>query len=334
MEKNRSHASPEPSGQDDLASLLQLAGRRPNLPEARVAPIRAAAREAFRRQARRTASRRRLAWMAGAGLAAGLLLVAGLTFLDPVRSGSRLPVATFEMRTGDVVVTGGGPEAREVSAGSVITTGQGGRAALRLPAGASLRIDAGTSLRFDSPRALTLERGTVYVDSGASPQGGRGLEVVTALGSVRDVGTQFEARLLPADTLRVRVREGTILLARGGEVHQAGAGGELIVEAGGGLRRAAVPVSGPGWEWVQRTAPALAIEGVSLARFLDWVSRETGLRWRLAEPGAGQPPEEIILHGSIAGLTPEEALAVVLPGCGYRHRIEGESLWLESPGGR
>jgi hypothetical protein len=154
---------------------------------------------------------------------------------------------------------------------------------------------------------------------------------------VRDIGTQFEARLLasagsdPAPAaLRIRVREGKVLVAHGGQEHQAQTGGELVLHSNGSLQRAEVALYGPGWDWVQHAAPALAIEGASLADFLRWVSRETGLQWRLAEPRAGKAPEDIILHGSIAGLTAEEALAVVLPGCGYRHRRSGDQLWLES----
>ena len=37
----------------------------------------------------------------------------------------------------------------------------------------------------------------------------------------------------------------------------------------------------------------------------------------------------MILHGSIAGLTAEEALSVVLPGSGYRYRIVEGEIWLE-----
>ncbi|HEX6864493.1 MAG TPA: hypothetical protein VF414_16810, partial [Thermoanaerobaculia bacterium] len=87
------------------------------------------------------------------------------------------------------------------------------------------------------------------------------------------------------------------------------------------------PVYGPGWDWVQRTAPPFTIENANLVQFLDWVSRETGLRWHLAEPG--DDPETVILHGSIEGLMAEEALSVVLSGSGYRHRIVGGEIRLE-----
>jgi hypothetical protein len=322
-------ADPQPAGDDDVAPLLHLAGRRPRLPEEEVAPLRAQAREVFRRQARRTAMKRRLGWTAAAGLAAaGLLLVIGPIFRRLSLPSSSEAVATFELRTGEVTVSDADGQA--LFAGAVIETGDNGRVALRLPAGGSVRIDGGSTVRFDSPRTLTLGRGAVYADSGAAATPARGIEIATVFGSIRDVGTQFEVRLLPeAKALRVRVREGKVLVDQAGEIRQAGTGAELILEADGGFQSAVIPVYGADWDWVQRAAPALAIEGASLADFLAWVSRETGLRWRLAEPGAGKPPEEVILHGSIEGLTAEESLAVVLPSCGYRHRRVGGELWLE-----
>ena len=339
-DENLRESHRQPGAEDDVAPLLHLAGPRPRLPEERVEPIRTAAREVFRRQARRTARRRQLGWAVGVGVAASLLLTVGLVVREPAGRDSRQPVAIFEVRSGEVSATDAmgrpsGPGA--VLAGMVVTTGAGGRAAVRLPSGPAVRIDAESSVRFDSSRSLTLERGALYVDSGAAHPVDSGLEIATVLGSVRDVGTQFEARLLtgaerdPASaSLRIRVREGKVLVTRGGEEHQAHAGGELVLQADGGLQQSEVAIYGPGWDWVQHAAPALAIEGASLADFLRWVSRETGLRWRFAGPRAGEAPEDIILHGSIDGLTAEEALAVVLPGCGYRHRRSGDQLWLES----
>lgn len=316
------------SEDDEITRLLRAAGPRPRLTEEEAAPVREAAREVFRRQARRAARRRRLTWTAAAGLAAALLLAVALAWRGLVPRG---PVATLETRTGAVAVsrTAG---ARDLLAGAVLTTEDSGGAALRLASGTSVRIDAGSSVRIDSTRRLTLERGAVYVDSGPAAAPDHGIEIATALGSIRDIGTQFEARLLEPSTLRIRVREGQVLVDRNGESHQAHAGGELVLAEDGSFRRADIRVHGPDWDWIRRAAPAFEIEGASLADFLDWVSRETGLPWRLAGPRAGQPPEEITLHGSIEGLAVEDALAMVLPSCGYRHRRVGDRLLIERAG--
>ena len=325
---------PEPPA-DEIAALLDAAGRRPRLPEEEVAPIRAAAREVFQRQARRNARRRHVVWAAGASLAAGLLLAIGLTLRSPAAPGDGRPVATVEMMAGDVAVLDaeGRPAASQtVLSGAVLRTGESGRAAVRLPGGTSVRIDAGSAVRLDSPRLVSLERGAVYVDSGPAGTPGQEVEIATSLGSVRHVGTQFETRLLPRSggpALRVRVREGTVLVEQEGETHRVRAGDELVLAAGSRPERAGISVHGPGWDWIQRTAPPFEIEGARLVDFLDWASRETGLPWRLAGLGAGSRPEDVILHGSIEGLTAEDALAVVLPSSGYRHRRAGEEIVIE-----
>jgi len=326
--------------EDEVAALLDAAGPRPRLPEDEVAPIRAAAREAFQRQARRTARRRRLVWAVGGSLAASLLVTIGLT-LRPLRPsaapGAGRPVATVELTGGDVAVLDaeGRPAAsRTVLSGAVLRTGGSGRAAVRLPGGTSVRIDAGSAVRLDSPRLVSLERGAVYVDAGPAGRPGQEVEIATPLGSVRHVGTQFETRLLPRSgpggpALRVRVREGAVLVEQADETLQVRAGGELLLEAGSRPERAEISVHGPGWDWIQRTAPPFEIEGARLVDFLDWASREAGLPWRLAGPRAGSTPEDVILHGSIEGLTAEEALAVVLPSSGYRHRRAGDEIVIE-----
>jgi hypothetical protein len=115
----------------------------------------------------------------------------------------------------------------------------------------------------------------------------------------------------------------------GGAAHAARAGGELTLLPDGSARRGAAAVHGPAWDWVQRAAPPLDVEGATLSTFLEWARRETGLTWRIVGPPPHPDPAAIVLHGSLAGLTPEEAIAVVLPGAGFRHRRVGGELWLE-----
>jgi len=314
-----------PRGKDDLESLFHLAGRRPRLPDREVARIKGTAREAWRHQVRRTARRRRATWL-GAAAAAGVLLAASLALRG--RPGPPEPAGTLEVRVGEVLVKGnraGLPGA--LTSGTIVETGGHGRAALRL-ASASVRLDVGSAVRVDSAHELTLQRGAVYVDSGRTLPGSNPIEISTALGSVRHIGTQFEVRYFTAGALRVRVREGTVLVDRAGDTYETRAGDELTLR-GGEVRHSPVPAHGPVWDWVQRTAPPLAIEGLPLAVFLDWVSRETGRLWMFSDPALAQATQDVILHGSIEGLTPEEALSIVLPGCGFRYRRAAEALLLE-----
>jgi ferric-dicitrate binding protein FerR (iron transport regulator) len=220
-----------------------------------------------------------------------------------------------------------------LATGTVISTSGTGRAAVLLDGGPSLRLDVDSRLRLDAAGRVALERGAVYVDS----QGGASVVVATPWGVVEERGTQFEVRLVP-DALRVRVREGAVSLAAGaegdsGQAWDAPAGQELTLGADGRLRRGAVAFHGDAWSWVQEIAPPFELEGRSLGEFLGWVSRETGWHVRWREPGRAAAAGSTILHGSIEGLPPEQALAAVLPTCGLAHRLEGGtvSLFTNSP---
>lgn len=306
---------------NEVARLFGFAGPRPRLSEAEVAPAREAARAVFRQHVQRRARRRRAVWTAVGSVAASLLAVAGLLWKGSLRPAPDLPLAAFAVRSGEVSLSGGG----ELTAGAVIATGRDGRAALRLAdGGPMLRLAGSSRLKLDTARSLTLSAGAVYVDS----REGSGLEITTPVASVTDVGTRFEVRLLEG-AVRVRVREGKVRVEHRAERHQALAGDELVVHADGRARRAGIAASGPAWDWIQQAAPPFALEGSTLAAFLDWAARETGRSWQLAGGAAGRVPEETVLHGSIAGLTADEALEVVLPGCGLTARREGDVLWLD-----
>jgi ferric-dicitrate binding protein FerR (iron transport regulator) len=201
------------------------------------------------------------------------------------------------------------------------------RAAVRLDSGHALRLDAGTRLRLDTDSVLTLERGAVYIDSQLSPSGAA-VEVRTHLGVATDVGTRFEVRLAESQ-LRVRVREGLVNVERDGRTHAASAGIELTLDAAGSVERRSTPVYGPSWQWSVEIAPVFDIEGRSLRELLDWVSRETGWRLRFTNPAVASGVATVSLSGSVAGLTPTEALATVLPTSGLSHRVVDGVLIIE-----
>jgi len=63
----------------------------------------------------------------------------------------------------------------------------------------------------------------------------------------------------------------------------------------------------------------------SVPAFLQWVSREHGWLWEYDDVSLRHRVERIVLHGSIDGLAPEEALAAVLPTCGLAFRMGGNA---------
>ena len=322
----------------EVSRLLVAAGRRPELPAEELAWIRGAVDEARRaRPAGWEATQPRAgarSWrrVAAAALAASVLVAVGIVWW---RGGQAPPepvlLATVESIQGDVRLVSAEGEARALAAGAVLPaggelrTGAGGFAALGLPGGGSLRLDAGSRLLLVGPATVSLQQGAVYADSGAAGTAAR-IVVRTPLGEVRDVGTQFTARLRDERReLEVRVREGRVIAAVAGARHAAHAGEELVVDAQGHAARRPASGSGPEWQWVLAVAPRFAGEGRTVRELLEWSARETG--WRVSyENDAARAAASTMLHGDLGALAPDRAPFAVLPGAGLAAELRDGML--------
>jgi ferric-dicitrate binding protein FerR (iron transport regulator) len=80
--------------------------------------------------------------------------------------------------------------------------------------GTAISFDRATLAVFENAQHVTLERGAAYIDSGRAAGAESALRVETAFGAVRHLGTRFEVRVAAA-SMRVRVREGLVAVARG-----------------------------------------------------------------------------------------------------------------------
>jgi hypothetical protein len=310
--------------EDAVRKLLDDAGPRPAVPEEDLRTIRNAARAQWMRRYGAAPERKgaRWAWLA----VAAVLLVAGIGFAWWARS--RPPavapvVASVERASGSVPWKAGTP----IAAGTVLATGgeTPGRLTLHMRGGASVRLDEATQVKLASAALVELQRGAVYVDTGAAPGRSDDVTVRAPNGLFRPTGTQFEVRVDGGDT-RLRVREGRVAMDRGEKLVVAAAGEELTVGGDGSVVRRAVPVSGPAWGWIEETAPMFAIEGVKVREFLGWFGRETGLRVELADGEAVAVADSCVLHGSIENLSLADAPGVVLSSCGLGHRISDGAL--------
>ncbi|HEU4400812.1 MAG TPA: FecR family protein, partial [Candidatus Polarisedimenticolia bacterium] len=305
------------------------------------ARVRSAVGAHWRREVQ-AARRRRASLVAAfaAAAAAALVVAVGRGWWRSVAGipGAVPPLATLQRVEGSVFLAGGRRLrlGDRLTPGSDLETGDDGRAALSLVDGPSLRLDSGTRLRLMPGPVVELDRGALYVDSGTDrgprPARRTRLEVRTKMGSVRDVGTQFEVSLR-RDTLRLSVREGLATLVRAGRSFAAPAGTRLLVEAEGAVQTSTVPAQGPDWDWVIAIAPAFDLEGRTLREYLDWVTRETGWRVEFVDPAIAGRAAAIVLHGSVVGLRPDQTPAAVLPTCGFRHRLTDGSLIIERQGG-
>lgn len=330
--------------EEEIRGLLAAAGRRADVPKRDLAMIRAAARAEWRElvTARRapTAVARRLV---PAALAAGLLLAlaVGWWWRERTPPVDTVPLATVELLRGGVQVQSPTDRPSEelpaptvgdaLVAGTTMTTEAGrppGIVALTLAGGESVRLDSGTRVRLESRRRLALEIGTLYADSGVSSGEGSGLEIVTPWGRVRDIGTQFEVRVAADENevLRVRVREGRVAVAAGAASHVVGEGQELRMRGDRTVRRRDIARHGPAWDWTLAAAPAIDIDGRTLSSFLEWACRETGWELRYADAEAARAAAAITLQGDIEGLTPDQAVSVLLPGSRFDFRLEDGTL--------
>jgi ferric-dicitrate binding protein FerR (iron transport regulator) len=183
----------------------------------------------------------------------------------------------------------------------------------------SVRIAGGAEVMLESRSRLRLISGRIYVDTNSVGAAGRML-VVTDVGSVSDVGTQFEVQYREGE-YRVRVREGEVLLQHGSQRERGVAGEQISIDRAGTVGIVAFPDDDPAWHWVQVLASAPDIDDQPLTVLLAWVARETGLAIRYATPAIERRANTTILHGSVRHLEPLQALAIMMATTDLRHEV-------------
>ncbi len=314
MNDKERNETPTPR-EDQLATLIRLANDSSAPPAHRLERAREVVHAHWRRQLRQRRGRGALragAWLAAAAL---LMTVVGLALWNgsPTEDRQAGRVVAVAMHSGTAPVQVG----QEVSAGFELDTGQG-QVALLLGGRTSVRLDRETSIRVLSPTSVALDHGTLYVDSG--PMAGS-MEVHLRAGLIRDIGTQFEVRAREG-AVRVRVREGKVILNTQGRSHEIAAGGRIEVNATGDVTRGKIAIHGDTWNWVTSMTPMLELEGLSARQFLDWAARESGWELRFADQDLEHAAESIVLSGSTGELTIQQALDAVLPTCRMTHQVD------------
>ena len=308
---------------DTLASLIQACGHREAPPEWAYERAYAAMTDAWRAKVRARRVRTIVtlaASIAVLGVTAGLTLNLFGSHPRPVAS-----VGNVERVIGSVQVRPAGAEEwtllKETGAlleGTELRTLAGSAAAVQIR-GVSVRIADRTQLVLDSDARLSLQQGTVYVDTGGNVEQ-RGMLIVTGSTSVTDVGTQFEVRYRGSD-YRVRVREGAVLLQRGALRQRGTAGEQITLDEDDGVRITPIAANDPDWRWIHSLASAPDIDEQPLTVLLAWVARESGVKVRYASPAIERKATATILHGSIQRLKPFEALEVMLATTDLRHEV-------------
>ena len=342
---NESHPAPRADDMTDETNmttrLLRIAGPRPAAPEDRFARVRGHVRTHWDSGVRRRVARRR-ARMAVAGAlaaAAAVLLFVRINnrpISDHPQMSNRPPteIVTAIARVAKIAGSVGTASAASAAAasrplavddpvlrGETIETGNVCRLALRFADDTSMRLDVNSRVRLVEDRAVELLRGAVYVDTGrASGQ----FEIRTPLGIARDIGTQFEVRLI-GEQVRLRVRTGAVELTGGTRPTVGRAGTEIVFSSAGEESRPLAPY-GREWAWTVDASPAIEVEGLPLSRFLDRLAREEGWTVQYVDPALAREAGGIILHGSVAGLTAAESLEVTIGTSGLAYRLDNGRL--------
>ncbi|MEQ1581965.1 MAG: FecR family protein [Steroidobacteraceae bacterium] len=288
-----------------VAELLRAAGRREVPPPDFAQSLKAALHAEWRSALDLRLQQRKRRAFAGAAVAAVVVMgVASSLWL----------AAPTEAAVGRVVQVSGTVAASaaraEVKAGERLVTKEGGRMAVAFNSGITVRFDEKTEIRVERGDRIELLRGAIYVDSGRDGTSAP-LVVSTSYGNVRHLGTQYEVRMLAAE-LSVSVREGRIGLDRKDASLQGTAGEQLVVSSGGNVRRAPLAPDAADWHWIAAVTPPYEIDQRPLAEFLAWAGRELGRDVVFATPAAQAQAGQVILRGSVAGLTPDQAVDAVL----------------------
>ena len=324
--------APNTDSEDDMTRLLRMAGPRATVSVTRMARVNSAVRAQWQARTRQRAARRRV-MVAAAAIAAAAsvaLMIGRLNQIDRRTVPLGEIVAVVEQIEGrpqrasdasDVPTTAILSRHETIRVGEWVRTDPGARVALRFSDGTSVRLDVGSRARPLSANVIELSAGAVYVDT--ERESGR-FEVQTAMATARDVGTQFEVRVLDR-TVRLRVRTGVVELKDGARSVSGRAGTEITLSESGAASRPIVSY-GSEWDWTARVSPPLNMEGMSTAAFLERVAREHGWVVNYADQVLAREASGIILHGSVSGLTPHEMMKTAVTASGLQHRFESGAV--------
>jgi ferric-dicitrate binding protein FerR (iron transport regulator) len=248
-------------------------------------------------------------------IAASVVLTAGIVFYALPHLRAEAPTVARVDRivgSGAVVIAAGSIKPMLANAAiridQTLRTTSNARLVLQVAPHLQVRMDQDSEVTFAAADRVVLSQGAVYVDA-AGPEA-RALVIDTPFGKVQHIGTQYETRL-DAGTLRIRVRTGEVKVVSDAGATTAQAGEQVSVSKSG-VSREPIAVSGSEWQWLAQLAARFDIENHSLAEFLVWAGRETGCEIVYASDRARDVARQVILHGSVAGLTPDSALAAVL----------------------
>jgi FecR protein len=272
-------------------------------------------------------------WWLGLAAAASLVAVTLAILLTAPVGDSALFGSVVRLNDGGIDLRSGWFRSHTLQVADALRVGQHltvrGSALVTLPGGGTLRIGAGSSLYIVQATELSLERGLIYVDTPPALTPSNPLRVATVAGVIEHLGTQFEV-MSDSKAVRIRVREGKVRFSSASGALEASAGTELLTMSGGQVAQQTIPTYGRDWLWTAALAPDYDIEGRSLMGFLQWASRELGRPLDFADMQSRDVAGRTILHGSVRGQEPLDALGNVLATTTLTYELRGATIWVHS----
>lgn len=318
---------PETERERLLRQLFARAEPRPQPPLSDTEQIRQAVLEEWEAVTGRRVWRKR----AGLGAAAAAALVAAFVYVGGGTAPTvPAPLVAHVEQVQGVVTTATGARlgaGSGVVAGTRLDSGEG-QIGFRLASGGSLRIAPHSRVVLVGGDEAELLAGALYFDS--EEQRTAEFAVVTDLGRVRDVGTQFLVRL-DDERLDVGVRAGLVNVTRGTTSDTASAGERLVAtQATNDLRRGSISTVGGDWEWAERLAPPFDTNGRTLGEFLDWFSAQTGRTVAFADAAVERTMRPAVLSGSLGEAPPMQKLSAVLATNGLTYMLDGDRVVIQT----
>jgi hypothetical protein len=274
--------------------------------------------------------RHRARWAVAAGIA--VAIIGGWLLRDARRE---VLVARVESVSGSVEIRAPGPDQQSTSlavdgripSGSMLVTGEEGGVLMRVSPDLTVRLAAASQARFLRGDELELVQGQAFVD--ATPGAHAPLRVVTRYGTVTHLGTQYLVKLSVAG-VEVAVREGRAELKSPAATSVAEAGRWVLHrDANTSPIAGELEPADARFDWIGALPSEFQLEGATLAGFLAWFQRETGLT-PVYSPGLDATRfARVQLKGSIENLEPLEALSYVLATADLAWHREGAKVFIE-----
>ena len=329
---------------ESFAKLMKLAGERPEIPlsiesrvyhrvqeewnKSTVEPNADKVYETVHKTWRRDALRGTiLRWLLPVGVAATAVIA--MVMISPPEQAVVQAAGTISRVVGSDRFSSEYPDGSTVHVGDIISTGSSEGVSLLLARSESLRVDENTQLRVDAADQFTLLGGRVYADTGEFVYRNGGLKIETEFGLVTDVGTQFSVTATDL-SLDVAVREGRVDVQNEADTYAARMGQRLTLVQGEGAALVELDTHDVYWSWIVDLTPAFDMTNKSLLDFLKWAARETGRDLQFESDESRMFAMRTDVHGSIDGLTPDEALEAILATTTVRYRIEEDKVVIEN----